>query len=197
LPNLFLLNITLNKNKEITGVYAGDLREAHSEGCRFAKDTAMAAVEEPYDLVITSNSGYPLDLNVYQSVKGMSAAAQIVKEGGEILITAECWDGIPADTDYERILMAADSIEKLSDYIRENEKNLQDTWQVFFQVIIQQKARVSLYTDKLDEKTVRRALLNPVRDPDKLIAEILENKGPGARICVLPEGPQTIPYIRK
>jgi nickel-dependent lactate racemase len=156
----------------------------------------MAPVDEPYDLVITSNSGYPLDLNVYQSVKGMSAAAQIVKEGGEILIAAECWDGIPANTDYERILMAADSIEKLSDYIKENENKLQDTWQVFYQVIIQQKANVSLYTDKLDEKTIRRALLNPVDNPDKLIAEILERKGPGARICILPEGPQTIPYLR-
>ncbi len=196
LPDLFLLNITLNKNKEITGVYAGDLRSAHREGCAFAKRTAMAPVDAAYDLVITSNSGYPLDLNVYQSVKGMSAAAQIVKQGAEILIAAECWDGIPANSDYEHILMAVESIDELYDYIRENEKNLQDTWQVFFQVIIQKKANVSLYTDKLDDDTVRRSLLTPVSDPNRLIEEILHDKGPKARICVLPEGPQTIPYIR-
>lgn len=196
LPNLFLLNITLNRNKEITKVCAGDLRSAHRDGCAFAKKTAMVPVDAPYDLVITSNSGYPLDLNVYQSVKGMSAAAQIVKEGGEILIAAECWDGIPANTDYERILMAVENIDELYDYIRENEKNLQDTWQVFFQVIIQKKANVSLYTNKLDDDTVRRALLNPVDDPGLLIEKILREKGPEARICVLPEGPQTIPYIK-
>lgn len=197
LPNLFLLNITLNKNKDITGVFAGDLRMAHREGSAFAKETAMAPVAEPYDLVITSNSGYPLDLNVYQSVKGMSAAVQIVKEGGEILIAAECWDGIPSNTDYGRILMAAESIDELYDYIKLHEQNFQDTWQVFYQVIIQQKANVSLFTDKLDDDIVRRALLTPVDDPDILIEKILEEKGPEARICVLPEGPQTIPYIIK
>ncbi len=197
LQNLFLLNITMNKNKEITGVYAGELRTAHREGCNFARQTAMAPVNEPYDLVITSNSGYPLDLNVYQSVKGMSAAAQIVKEGGEILIAAECWDGIPGNTDYERILMAANNIDELYDYIKENENTLQDTWQIFFQVIIQQKANVSLYSDKLDDDTIRRALLSPAGDPDKLIEKILRNKGPDARICILPEGPQTIPYLMK
>lgn len=195
LDNLFLLNITLNKNKEITGVFSGDLRSAHREGCAFAKKTAMAPVPEPYDLVITSNSGYPLDLNVYQSVKGMSAAAQIVREGGEILIAAECWDGIPAGSDYAKILASAGSISELNDFIREHEQELQDTWQVFFQVIIQQKANVSLYTDKLDDATVKQALLNPVEEPDRLIRTILDRKGPGARICVLPEGPQTIPYI--
>ena len=157
----------------------------------------MVAVDEPYDLVITSNSGYPLDLNIYQSVKGMSAAAQIVKEGGEIIIAAECWDGIPANTDYEKILMEAESIEELYDYIRKNENTLQDTWQIFFQVIIQRKANVSLYTDKLEDEMVRRALLTPVKHPDKLIEKILLDKGADARICVLPEGPQTIPYLRE
>jgi len=150
LTGIFLLNVTLNKEKEITGVFAGDLRSAHREGCIFAKETAMAGVAEPYDMVITSNSGYPLDLNVYQSVKGMSATAQIVKEGGEILVAAECWDGIPEGSDYEKILSSADSIDALYEYIRNNENRLQDTWQVFYQVMIQKKARVSLYTDKLN-----------------------------------------------
>ncbi|MFC2115025.1 nickel-dependent lactate racemase [Bacteroidota bacterium] len=197
LSNLFLLNITLNKNKEITGVFAGDLRSAHRKGCAFAKETAMVAVDAPYDLVITSNSGYPLDLNVYQSVKGMSAAAQIVKQGGEILIAAECWDGIPENTDYDHILKSANSINELYDYIKKNEENLQDTWQIFFQVIIQQKANVSLYTDKLDDETVHKAHLSPVNNPDELIEEILRKKGPQARVCVLPEGPQTIPYMKQ
>ena len=196
LPGIFLLNITMNKNKEITGVFAGDLRSAHRKGCAFARQTAMVPVDGPYDLVITTNAGYPLDLNVYQSVKGMSAAAQIVKQGGEILIAAECWDGLPFNSDYERILMAADSIDELYDYIRTNEQNLQDAWQIFFQVMIQQKANVSLYTDKLDDDAVRRAHLAPVDDPDLLIEKILEKKGHEARICVLPEGMQTIPYIR-
>ncbi len=196
LSGLFLLNITLNKRREISGVYAGDLRSAHKEGCIFAKETAMAAVEEPYDLVITSNSGYPLDLNIYQSVKGMSAAMQVVKKGGDILIAAECWDGIPDNTDFARMLAAADSIDELYDYVKKNERDFQDTWQIFYEVLIQRWANVSLYTDKLDDETVRKALFSPVPDPEALIREILEKHGQDARICVLPEGPLTIPYIK-
>jgi nickel-dependent lactate racemase len=177
-------------------VFAGDLRTAHEAGCRFARETAMAPVDKEYDIVITSNSGYPLDLNIYQSVKGMSAAAQIVRQGGIIIIAAECWDGIPPGSDYEKILASADSIDGLSDFVKKHEKSLQDTWQVFYQVLIQQKARVYLYTDKLDDQIVRRALLNPVSDPERLIAELVGENGPQTRICILPEGPQTIPYIK-
>lgn len=195
-PGTFLLNITLNKNKEITGVFAGALETAHRKGCAFAKKTAMAPVEGEYDIVITSNSGYPLDLNIYQAVKGMSAAEQIVKRGGVIIAAAECWDGIPPGSDYEKILASAGSVDELSDYIRQNESLLQDTWQVFFQVIIQQKTKVYLYTDKLDEGIVRKALLEPVPEPEALIKSLVEDFGPSARVCILPEGPQTIPYIK-
>ena len=197
LPGTFLLNITLNRERQISGVFAGDTRIAYLEGCDFVRKNSMAGIERPYDLVITSNSGYPLDLNIYQSVKGMSAAAQIVKEGGTILIASECWDGIPGGSDYERILSSAADASGLNRYIRENEQSLQDTWQVFFQVLVQQKAKVYLYSDKLDGETVRRALLNPVEDPDMLTERILKETGEEARICVLPEGPLTIPYVRR
>lgn len=191
---LFLLNITLNKNKEITGVFAGDLREAHQKGTEFVKKTAMSEREEPYDIVITSNSGYPLDLNVYQSVKGMSAAEQVIKPGGAIIIAAECWDGIPAGSDYETILTSAGSIENLMQYIIDHEMELKDTWQVYFQAKIQSKADVYLYSS-LEENIVKKALFNPVRNIDNLVLELIEKYGPDARICVLPEGPQTIPYL--
>jgi nickel-dependent lactate racemase len=62
----FLLNVTINRNREITGVFAGDMQAAHLAGCHFCKDSAMAAVSQPFDIVLTSNSGYPLDLNLYQ-----------------------------------------------------------------------------------------------------------------------------------
>ena len=82
----------------------------------------MVRVDKPYDIVITSNSGYPLDLNIYQTVKGMSAAAQVVKDGGTIIIAAECWDGIPSNSDYETILTSVDSANSLMDYIKKMRK---------------------------------------------------------------------------
>jgi len=191
---LFLLNITLNRDKEITGVFAGELREAHSQGCAFAKETAMALLKEAFDIVITSNSGYPLDLNIYQSVKGMSAAERVVKEGGSIIMVAECWDGIPFGSDYEIILKSVDKVGSLMGFIREHEQELRDTWQVYFQAMVQMKADVYLYS-KLDPETVKSAHLEPVSNINSLILELVQKYGPDTRICVLPEGPHTIPYL--
>ena len=81
----FMLNVTLNGDKAITGVFAGDVIAAHRQGCSFVKEHAMYEVDAPFDIVITTNSGYPLDQNLYQTVKGMSAAAQVVKPKGAII----------------------------------------------------------------------------------------------------------------
>jgi nickel-dependent lactate racemase len=192
-PGLFLLNITLNRNKEITNVFAGDLRAAHKAGCTFVKDSAMVPVDTLYDIVITSNSGYPLDLNIYQTVKGMSAASQVLKPGGTIIMVAECWDGIPSNSDYETILTSVSSPKELMKFITDNESTLKDTWQIYYQALIQQKADVYLYAEKLEDEKIRKALLKPVRDIRKLIDELVLKTGPETKICVLPEGPHTIP----
>lgn len=194
-PNLFLLNIALNKNKDITKVFAGDLRTAHKAGCEYVKESAMVAVKEPYDIIITSNSGFPLDLNIYQTVKGMSAAAQIVKKDGKIIMAAECWDGIPSNTDYEKILSSVGNVEDLMNFIKANEKSLKDTWQIYFQVLVQQRADVYFYSDKIDATSIRKTLLNPTDNIQMLIDNFVQEIGPNARICILPEGPQTIPYL--
>jgi nickel-dependent lactate racemase len=195
-PGLFLLNITLNKYKKITNVFAGDLRTAHLAGCKFIKDSAMVPVDKLYDIVITSNSGYPLDLNIYQTVKGMSTAAQIVKVDGKIILVAECRNGIPPNSDYEKVLTSMNSINELLEYIKENESKLNDTWQIYIQALIQQKATVYLFSDKLDNNTIRKSLLYPVKDIKSLLNDLVKEIGSQARICVLPEGPQTIPYLK-
>jgi nickel-dependent lactate racemase len=89
----FMLNVTLNSNKEITNVFAGELFQAHDAGCAFVKKHSMIKCEERFDVVITSNSGYPLDQNLYQAVKGMRAAHKIVKKGGTIIVATDCSDG--------------------------------------------------------------------------------------------------------
>ena len=194
-PGIFLLNVSLNKSKEITGVFSGDLRTAHKLGSQFVKESSMVLVDEPYDIVITSNSGYPLDLNVYQSIKGLSAAAQIIKKGGTIIIAAECWDGIPAKSDYEAILKSVSSVEELAGYVKQKEDELNDTWQIYYQVLIQQKANVFLFSETLDNETIRQTFLNPVDDIAGLLVELVRKYGSDARICIMPEGPQTIPYL--
>ncbi len=193
----FLLNVALNRKKEITAVFGGDWEEAHKQGCVFVKKTAMAPVEELFDIVITSNSGYPLDLNLYQSVKGMSAASQIVKQGGSIIIAAECWDGIPEHGPYGRLLREADSIEQLLVKIREPGYMEGDMWQAHIQALISQKADVYVYSDGLDDETIKGAMLHSCNSIEAMVTELLKKYGQDAKICVLPEGPQTIPYVKE
>jgi lactate racemase len=190
----FLLNVTLNKNKEITGVFAGDLGAAHAAGTEFVRRKAMQPVSEPFDVVITSNSGYPLDLNLYQAVKGMSAAAQVVRQGGEIIIAAECWDGIPSHGQYERLLREAKSIEDLYKTIMAPGFRCQDQWEAQVQAKIQMKATVHVYAGGLSDEDLRAALVNPCSSIEQTVEKIL-TRNPKATIAVLPEGPQTVPYI--
>ena len=191
----FLLNVTLNRDRAITGVYAGDLEVAHRAGTVAARRTAMVAVEAPFDIVITSNSGYPLDLNLYQAVKGMSAAAQIVREGGSIIIAAECWDGIPDHGEYKNILHMADGPQALLEVLRQPGFLMVDQWEAQLQAQIQCRADVYVKSRYLADDEIRGALCRPCHRVEETLAGLLDRYGPDARICVLPEGPQTIPYV--
>ncbi len=193
---VFLVNVTLNKHKELTGVFAGDLDEAHAVGCAFVQQTAMTAVPEAFDIVITTNSGYPLDLNLYQAVKGMSAAAKVVKPGGAIICAAECWDGIPDHGLYGKLLREAQSPRQLLDRIMTPGFLQQDQWQAQIQAQIQLQADVYVYADYLTDAQIRQSMLLPCRNIAATVAELRAKNGPKSSICVLPEGPQTIPYIK-
>jgi nickel-dependent lactate racemase len=192
---LFLVNVTLNKDKEITGVFAGELEGAHAAACAFVKQTAMAPVSEPFDIAITTNSGYPLDLNLYQSVKGMSAAAQVIRQGGAIIVAAECWDGIPEHGLYGKLLREAKSPRELLDRIQSPGFLEQDQWQAQIQALIQMKADVYVYSGYLTDEQIQCALLKPCHSIKETAADLNRLYAGKARICILPEGPQTIPYL--
>jgi nickel-dependent lactate racemase len=192
---LFLLNVTLNRDKAVTGVFAGELDQAHAAGCEFVKRSAMVAVPRPFDIVITTNSGYPLDLNLYQSVKGMRAADQIVRPGGAIIIATRCWDGLPEHGLYGRILRESKSPQELLAKICAPGFLEQDQWQVHIQALIQLKADVYVRSDGLSDGQIRAALLLPCRKIEDTITDLVVQYGRGASVCVMPEGPQTIPYV--
>jgi nickel-dependent lactate racemase len=193
----FTLDVTINKEHQITGVFAGELFAAHREGCAFVRQTAMQAVDAPFDVVLTTNSGYPLDLNLYQTVKGMSAAAQIVKDGGAIVVASSCWDGLPEHGNYKDVLRMASSAEDMLRRIETPGFSMHDQWQGQVQGLIQRKARVFLKSEGLSPEQVRRAHLEPIDDLSATIERLLGEYGPSARLAVLPQGPQTIPYLQQ
>ena len=196
LPIDFLVNLTLNRKKEITRYFCGDVRAAHAEGCAFAKATAMAACPKPFPIVITTNGGYPLDQNVYQAVKGMSAAAQIVEDGGLIIDAARCNDGFPEHGNFKTMLYEHTSAQAILDTIHAPGYAVFDQWQAQLLALILIRARVGLFSEIGDDAT-RRAHLEPVRDIAARVAEELKRMGSDAPIAVLPEGPMTIPYLLK
>jgi nickel-dependent lactate racemase len=191
----FILNVTLNRDRDITGVFAGDMTEAHRNGTEFVRSQAMVDVPEPFDIVITTNAGYPLDLNLYQAIKGVSAAAQIVKPGGAIIVAAECWDGIPDHGEYKNLLHNASSPQELLDTISQPDFLVRDQWEAHIQALIQLKADVHLKSSHLSDEEIRKALLEPCPCIEETVDILLEKYGPDASICVLPEGPQTIPVL--
>jgi lactate racemase len=192
----FALDVTLNRDQQITAAFAGNLLEEHAAACELARQNAMRGVEQPFDIVVTTNSGYPLDQNLYQAVKGMSAAAKIVKEGGTIICAAECRDGIPNHGAYGQILSSQPSPRALLDMITSPGYSRPDQWQVQIQAMIQLKARVLVKADRLPDDQIRAAHFEPIHDVSSALDDALRSARGGASLCVLPNGPQTIPYCK-
>lgn len=191
----FLLNVALNERREITGVFAGDLLQAHRVGCEFVRRAAMRPVAAPFDVVVTTNSGAPLDLNLYQGVKGLAAAARIVKPGGAILLVCECREGVPSGSPFERLLhRMTDPKTWLARLMSANQVE-PEQWQVQILAQIQQCAHVALYST-LPAEVVRACHLEPCTDVSEWVRRELSRHGPNARAAVLPQGPLTIPYLR-
>ena len=196
LPIDFCLNVTLNRERRITRFFCGAVPAAHSTGCAFAKATAMAACPQEFPIVITTNGGYPLDQNLYQTVKGLHAAAQIVSQDGYILAAARCNDGFPAHGNFRTLLFQHSSPQAILDTILAPGFAMFDQWEAQLLALICLKARVGLYSE-IPAGEVRRAHLEPVADIGARIGEELQRRGQTTPIAVLPEGPLTIPYIQR
>jgi nickel-dependent lactate racemase len=194
-PPHFSLDVILNREQRIIEAFAGEMAPMHQAACAAAREYAMQSVEEPFDVVVTSNSGFPLDQNLYQAVKGMSAAATVLKPGGMIVCAAECRDGFPGHGQYRELLVSQRSPRELIDAIVSSRSVIPDQWQVQVQANIQTRATVVMYTDYLSDQELAQVHLAQTRDIAATVREELERRGPGATVCVLPEGPQTIPRL--
>jgi lactate racemase len=190
----FLINVALNDRRQITGVFAGDLIAAHRDGCEFVRRSAMQKVKAPFEIVVTTNSGYPLDLNLYQGVKGMSAGARILQHGGLLVLACECRQGVPPGSPLDQLLSSARGPEEILAMLSAPGFVRPEQWQAQIQAVIQRKAQVLLYSS-LPDDVVRRAFLTPCPDIAAAVRDRLQSLGPEARVAVLPQGPLTIPYL--
>ena len=190
----FLVNVTLNESRQITGVFAGDLLGAHKVGIEFVRQSAMQKVPAPFDVVVTTNSGYPLDMNLYQGVKGMSAGARILREGGTLILAAECREGVPAGSPLDQLLRSVGSPEEVLTRLATPGFVRPEQWQAQIQALIQRRAEVLVHSS-IPDAVLAAAHLKPCPDIAATVQMELEKRGPNARVAVLPQGPLTIPYL--
>ncbi len=195
----FSLNVTLNEAKEITGIFAGEMIIAHEAGMAQATRQALCPIPHPFDIVVATNIGHPADINLYQSVKGMAAAALAVKDGGTIILAAECSEGLGRG-EYVELLHSESSPKALLDKLHSPGFAVYDQWGVQCQAMVQQRADVYLYSS-MSRKTVESAHLHYCRNVAKTVERLRESHradhdGQEPAICVLPYGHLTVPRLQ-
>lgn len=195
-PPDFLVNVTLNTDKAITGIFCGDYLEAHRMGCERAAAEAMAPVPARCPVVVTSNSGFPLDQNLYQTVKGISAAARICADGGHIIVASECADGIPNHGNFAKIMAETSTPQALLEWIEDRSACILDQWQAQILAEVLKRCRVSIYS-ALPTPEIERCMMTPVTDPQAAVDRAIAAHGDAIDIAVLPYGPITIPLLEK
>ncbi len=193
-PPHFSLELVMDSAKRITHAFAGPTAAAHQAAARIARKTTMRRVERRFPLVISTSGGYPLDQNFYQAIKGVAAAAEIVTDGGTIVLAAECRYGLPNSCVYEDMLQPGEDIRLANARILECEKVLPDQWQIQVQARIQARARVLVYSAGLSPADLALARLEPVDDISILVRRARE-EDPGLPIAVLPHGPYCVPFL--
>ena len=191
----FILNVILNEKHEVVHAVAGDPFMAHESGCSFLKEICRIEAK-PADIVITTNGGYPLDQNVYQSVKGMTAAEPLVKKGGVIIILAEASDGIGGERFFRQLADERDIGRTLECFLsRLPEKTEPDQWQTQIFIRVLQHANV-IYVSSVSDDLVRQMHMHPAHSVEEalMIAEhMIEN--PDASITVIPDGVSVISCV--
>jgi nickel-dependent lactate racemase len=197
-PPQFLLNVTIDTERRITGVFAGEMLHAHQAAVRQAAQQYLAPIRNPYDVVVVTNMGYPADTTLYQSVKGMSVAAEAVREGGAIVLVAGCEEGIGSE-DYREGLAEAPTPADLLRQITSAERHARhDQWQIQCQAMVQAKARVYVRS-LMTEAETRAAHCEYTDDASRTVQELVEAaqaKGREGSVLVMPHGQLTVPVIR-
>ena len=183
------VDVTIDSRRRLTGVFAGALPDGHRAACAFAAGSVTQSVEGRFEVVLTTNGGYPLDRNLYQAVKGMAAAERVVADGGIIVMAAACADGVPAGGAFARILAGPPAP---GDLVRPDGPGELDRWQAQVLGRVLGRAEVWVYSDGLSDEAVRAGLMTPVHDLAAAVGEALDRQGSRARLCVLPQGPLTV-----
>lgn len=183
----FIMNVALNAEKKVIAAFAGDLEQAHAEGVAFVRSLAQCPSVEG-DIVITSNGGYPLDQNLYQSPKAVATAEACCRDGGVIIMCASCCDGM-GGTHFEKLIVRG-TVDEIDSYLSTipPKETIPEMWcaQIFSRIL--KKHKVILVTTYLDHEMVRKANMIPASSPDEALEMAYQMMGRDAEVVVIPDG---------
>ncbi|MCZ6679387.1 MAG: nickel-dependent lactate racemase [Candidatus Poribacteria bacterium] len=192
----FILNVAIDDQHRLTGVFAGDLVEAHLAGAAFVEKQATVTLPEPVDAVVVSSAGYPLDTTFYQAIKGMLTAVEIVKPNGSIILVAECSLGIGSKP-FTKLILDTQNLTQFIHDIYDPANFVIDQWQLEELARAAKKAEIYCYAEGIPYQQLKNLFVHPIRTPEEGIQRVLSKHGPHAKIAAIPEGPYVLAKIAK
>jgi nickel-dependent lactate racemase len=191
----FLVDVSIDRARRLTGVFAGDLERAHAAGMDAVEREVRVDLDKPADVVITSAGGYPLDATFYQAIKGLTGALNVVRCGGTVILAAAISEGVGSD-DFQQLMRGARSNDDFMARITAPGFFCIDQWMVQHLCQVLRKAEVVLVTDALAPETVRGLLARPAASVEEAVAQALQRYGAQAHVAVLPQGPYVLATVR-
>lgn len=183
----YIVNVILDSEKKVIYAVAGEPEAAHKKGTDFLLSLCGANAVES-DIVITTNGGYPLDQNMYQAVKGMTAAEATVRRGGVIIMLAESGDGIGGDHFYHQLADEPDISKTMAQFLsRGRDETVPDQWQT--QILLRILAHASvIYISKMPDEVVEEMHMIPAHSLAEAIEKAKNIVGGEAKIAAIPDG---------
>jgi lactate racemase len=189
-----IVDVTLDEANQITGVFAGDLKDAWLAGTEFAGLHVVAELKAPADIVVTTCAGSPLDATFYQAVKGMVGAMPAVKPGGEIIIASECREGL-GSKEFSDALLEITDLEEFVKYISQPGVFVPEEWEIEELAKVARHASITCITGGIPADTLAKCFVKPAESVEAAVADALKKYGPKASIVVIPRGPYVIPKV--
>ena len=187
----FILNVAMNEERQITGVFAGDLVRAHEKGVEHVERMVKVEVDNPADIVLISSAGYPLDTTFYQAIKGMIAAMNVVKDGGSVILVSECSDGI-GGREFTNLVLETKDLTGFVEKLYDPDFFVVDQWMLEEMAKVIKKAKVYCYCDGVRDGVLKQLSVDPISSPEQGIRLALEGQGADATILAIPEGPYVL-----
>jgi lactate racemase len=191
----FIVNVALDEERRITGIFAGDLEAAHAAGCAFVGRYFKAPFAAPAPVVLTTAAGHPLDLDFYQTVKGLVGALPAVAPGGTIIIASRCAEGLGSPR-FVDLLRELAGCERRAEFLSAHrERFVPDQWQVQKLIEVLERAEFMIYSEGLTAEDAALGGGRKIGSVEEGLAAAWARYGPEAKVIAIPEGPYVVPEL--